>query len=318
MPGALAGVRIDLRGTSDVVQRTTTTDADGRYRVANVAPGSYGVVAVATEHEDQIYPAVPCERQYPVSQCAGRVLWESSLASGPLVADFALRRRAILRGRVRLDGLPVTSGAFQFTIFDSNRNRRPEGRLTWTGGGHYELHDVGAGTIYVGVEDWAITGSYPQMYLGTHCSFFVVMSVCEGPGITAIDVPDGGLVEDVDFDLHRAWAVYGIARDARDGSPVVGATISLWNASGTRVATATSRGDGRFRVNSPGDGTFRISVASQGYIDQVLGLAPCEEGSAGCGIAGGTVLEVPVEYFEPDRVQFSLSPSDAQFREGFE
>ena len=173
---------------------------DGQYRIEALMAGKYHVMATAKGYVAQEY-------EVGVFVNAGEV------TSG---IDFKLQREVTGTGaisgtvRASADGRPLAGAAvhaylpenpFVYAIVTSERD------------GSYRLTGLSAGA-YV-VEAW-FNGFAPEFY----------PEAVAADQAVAVQVPDGGVVEGVDFTLASGGTISGFVRHA-DGTPVVGAWVQV-------------------------------------------------------------------------------------------
>src|SRR5450432_3396866 len=111
-PGIVVGLRVGQPSTSFEPTYKGTTDPDGKYRISDVAPGSYEVAPVA--------PAFVVSDQANSRQTV--VLAEGESVDG---IDFALVRGGVITGKVSdADGRPVVEQRVNLLLADTQTNPR--------------------------------------------------------------------------------------------------------------------------------------------------------------------------------------------------
>jgi len=221
VPGSISGTVTSAKDGSLVVgatvtdgTRTTTTDATGRYTIANVPPGTYQVTASkAGYHSSTVTVTV--------------------LAGAAAVTDFSLSEIIVpgsITGTVTSakDG-SVIVGA---TVTDGTRT------TTTDPTGRYTIANVPPGTYQV----TAGKSGYQSSSL--------TVSVLSGTSAVA------------NFQLNEViipGSITGTVTSAKDGSAIVGATVT----DGTR--TTTTDATGKYTIANVPPGTYQVTAGKSGY-----------------------------------------------------
>ncbi len=236
----------------------TTSDADGRYRLANVPPGRYYLNPFA--------PAYVVSDINPADWRPGRML---NVAAGDKLEglDFTLTRGGVITGRVtNADGKPVVETMVRVMAADEADRKKPQYSVAkfafqTDDRGVYRLYGLSVGRylVYIGEspEDGMVrvggAGSYPRTFYGNTSDIAQAkpVEVTTGEEATAIDIVVGKPAQ--------SYAVAGRVVDER-GQPVTGASIVYGpiNAEGRFVGSfgadgskTNERGEFRLRGLSP-------------------------------------------------------------------
>lgn len=165
----LAGVTIALQGAEPTFDRArsaprATTDADGRYQVANVPAGRYRVQALAPVYTQ------PGLRSNPFINDGGKTV---NLGPGEAAenVDFVLTRGGVITGRVTsAEGKPVIAERVMITYADQTDQRGFSAMATAPN--EFETDDRGVYRVY---------GLAPGRY-------FVSVGIDRGPGSISVGV----------------------------------------------------------------------------------------------------------------------------------
>jgi thermitase len=215
--------------------RTTTTDATGKYTIANVPPGTYQVTASKSGY-------------YSSSSSV------TVLAGATALANFSLSEIIVpgsISGTVTSakDGSPIVGA----TVTDGTRTTSTDAM------GKYTIASVPPDT-------YQVTASKSGYYSSSS-------SVTVLAGTTAV----------ASFSLTEVpGAITGTVTSAKDGSPIVGATVT--DGTGTTTTDAT----GRYTIANVPPGTYQVTASKEGYVSVT---------SAVTVVSGGAVM-----------TNFSLSP----------
>jgi len=281
-----AGVDVILRSSAnsdvvDILQSTpavtATTDGDGNYRLAGVAPGGYRVVAYAPAYiiEGNITAFTPGK---PVNVAEGEAVEN---------INFSLTRGGVVTGTVTdPDGRPVIAESVKAYKLDENGKRQKSGVTVFdlTGGwqtddrGVYRIYGLEPGRYMVAAgassEDGAVRmggasgGAYYQR------TFYP--DATDEAKAKIIEIKSGDEAENVDIKLARAgrnktFAATGRVTEAESGKPVAGLMIGY---SITKEGSA-SFGFGNSATNSQGE--FRLEgLTPNSYQAFVVGLDQTE------------------------------------------
>ena len=196
---SLANVRINAENTQDGPSTGTSTDADGRYTIRGVAPGSYHIRA---EADDQNYISQFYDDQ--VNPDTADLFTISG--SAPVVGiDFGLRLGTSISGR-------VTDGETGLPIADMDVHAGPVregGHLSWTRtdrNGEYVTRGLPNGVMEVSVEG--------QTYIMER---------------TTVTISEAGVVLGVDLALKLGATFSGRVTDADTGLSPANVRINAEN-----------------------------------------------------------------------------------------
>ncbi len=252
----------------EVASAQGLSGSDGRFRLADLEPGSYLLSASRAGHAPARAVGVPAG--------AGEV-------------TLQLQAGGALRGRVRdrSTGAPVTT--FTVTV------RRAGGPQRWLplkavsvvdASGEYRLDDLPPGSVRV-------SASAP-----THAP----------SDDLEVTIPDPPGAATADFDLRPGGRVVGQVVDRASRGPVPGALVQVEGRAGADGSVIALRGetatgpDGRFELSGLPARPLSILVQAEGHHARILsGLTPPEGGALG----PVTVELSPVEAGEEPRVELA-------------
>ncbi|HEU4934506.1 MAG TPA: carboxypeptidase-like regulatory domain-containing protein [Pyrinomonadaceae bacterium] len=243
-----------------------TTDMDGFYRIANVPPGNYEVVATV--------PAfVPADRKD--GRAKQILVGDDDNVEG---VNFALVRGGVITGRVTdADGRPLIQQ--QVTIFQENAFNQPiqqpqiqrpifPATIAQTDDrGIYRVYGLQAGRYKVASgrsDETYITGTNPGR--STYKQVFYP-DVADQDKAKVIEVSEGSEANDVDISLGRAlqtFAATGRVIDGERGLPMPNVRFNVQRIVGPRVeyvnALAVSNVQGDFIIEGLIPGKYGINL----------------------------------------------------------
>lgn len=263
---AVAGVVVGLRKTEQFTPfepfQKATTDADGFYRITNVAPGNYEVV-----------PSTPAYVMADKKDPRGRqiLVGEDEDVDG---INFSLVRGGVITGRVTdADGRPVIQQ--QVTIFvetdfrqSPQQSQRPffaTQSVPTDDRGIYRVYGLQPGRYKVASgrgDDGYSSGASPGRY-----SFKQVFypDVTEQEKATVIDVTEGSEANNIDIALGRPLQTFtasGRVIDGEKGLPMPNIRFTFQRSIGERAEfvniLATSNTQGEFTVEGLLPGKYGV------------------------------------------------------------
>jgi protocatechuate 3,4-dioxygenase beta subunit len=251
-------VSISLLGNSGVEQppaSSAVTDAEGRYRLTNVAPGKYRVSVFA--------PAQVVEGERD-SLTSGKIV---NVAEGDNVedVDFSLTRGVVITGKVTDEkDRPVIAAPVKAYNLGADGRRRSAASLSlafvrWDTDdrGIYRIFGLEAGR-YLVVADIGFGGSTDHGYLRTFHPDAV-----EEAQARVVEVKSGEEAANIDIkvaSMAKGYVVTGRVVEAETGEPIPGVTVG-YNATGRG-------GSGSVSISSVTNalGEFRfLNVAPNSY-----------------------------------------------------
>jgi len=292
--GVVVGVRLMETSSYQPSRYKAVTDDQGNYKIINIPPGQYQVVAVAPVYisEDQV---------------RGKTLLINKDETVENV-DIALVRGGVITGRVTdSDGRPLIEEEVSLHPTEMSRgfyyspmNVRTDDR------GIYRIYGLPPGKYRVGagVRD-SFTGRQRSLYKLTYYP-----AAADVNQATVIEVTEGSEANNVDITLGRTMAKYsaqGRIVDGRTGQPVPNVRYGVkffmgeyGNGSMTTGSVSTSEGEFKLDNLSPGkyavffeptpEDDFRADSVRFEVIDQdITGLIV--RTSKGATISGVVVLE---------------------------
>ena len=236
------------------------TDADGKYRIRRIPPGSYSVRAIG-----QAFIGADDRQHYGYRITLDRGEVREGL-------DFSLRRGGVITGRVfEVGGRPVIEERISIKAVSEDGSQQID-YINWEGlgtddRGVYRIYGLlpGRYKLSVGIFRRQSQGQlyYPQTYY---------------PGVTdeakagIVEVTEGGEVVGVDIILARVrtFEVSGRLVDAETGKHQAGIK---WGYAGNGVSNFGEQSDanGGFRVTGLMPGRYKVIAACEGdyYMDPI-------------------------------------------------
>ncbi|MDX2031669.1 MAG: carboxypeptidase regulatory-like domain-containing protein [Blastocatellia bacterium] len=281
-----AGVEVVLKPTGDAnvdianertPPRTATTDAEGRYRMANLAAGLYRINVHAPAHVVAGDSANDFEAGKRVN------LADNETAES---VNFELTRGGVITGKViDQEGHPVIAEVVHAFRLDEQGKR---GRANALGSrfqtddrGVYRIFGLEAGRYLVGAGASADDGVLRMSGGGFFRRTWHPDAVEEAKA-KIVEVRPGGVAEEVDIRMARAakaFAASGRVIEAETGKPVAGLTIAY----AVTKKGSFSIGIGAAATNSQGE--FRLE-----------GLTPNSYSASTVGLGGRDLYAEPVEF----------------------
>ena len=310
-PGRITGSVTDVKDGSPIVgatlsagTRTVTTDASGKYAIANVPPGAYAVVASKDGYESSsltvnVYSGGTTLTNFSLSQIftpgsiSGSVTdsKDGSPMAGATVSDGTRTATTDATGTYSIANVPP--GTYQVTASKSGYQSSSLTVSVLAGAtavANLSLSQI----ILLG----SITGSVTDAkdgspIAGATVSDGTTTALTDGAGTYSInDVPAGsyqvvgskvgyqsssltvtvlsGPTAIANLALSQIIVtgnITGSVTDAKDASPMVGATVS----DGTR--TATTDATGTYSIANVPPGTYQVTASKSGYQSSSLTLS---------------------------------------------
>ena len=237
VPGIAIGWRKGDVYTPFEPYQKTTTDQDGFYRISNLAPGSYSLMAAA--------PA------YVVSDTGrqkGVLVGEDENVEG---INFSLVRGGVITGRVTdADGRPVIEqqvNFYQAEMYEQKVQRQiyAAGSVQTDDRGIYRLFGLNAGRykVAVGRSDDELNVTYSQQRNISYKQVFHP-DVTDQAKATVVEVSEGGEANNIDITVGRVvqtFSATGLVVD-ENGQPVPNLRLGLQRQLGQRIEFVNSFG----------------------------------------------------------------------------
>lgn len=304
------GVAVGLRKGGDAINPgepylRATTDHDGFYRFANLAPGSYSVT-----------PSAPAFVMADTKDTRGKsvLVGDDENVEG---INFALVRGGVITGRVTdAEGRPAVEQQVNIYSTDMFERQFPERPIFAVKSvqtddrGVYRVFGLGAGRYKVAA------GRTDEVFNPTLSQDRVVYKQVFHPDVTdqtkanVLDVTEGSEANNIDIALGRAlqtYSVSGLVIDNEKGLPVPNLRIGVQRRVGQRIeyvmSSSSSNSRGEFVVDGliPGKygvylspnqagGDMRAEPVSFDIIDQDVGGLTVKL-AKGASLTGFVVLE---------------------------
>jgi hypothetical protein len=266
MPAAGAQVLMQ-QGADPLVQRFANADAEGRFRVEHLAPGTYNVMHFA----DAGLTSADTGEPDPSELLTGMQLATATIVEGGIahvVLGAPAKNAVEFSGRVELDGQGV-AGIVVTLIPDrapGAENSAMKFASTDANGGFRATLD-GPGSYLVSLQKPGAAGQQQSIS-------------------QSIDVPEGAAYSHT-FELPIG-SIAGLVRDS-EGAPAVGARVTL-SVSGP-VKLGTAFGDNYAEVETDSEGRYELVWLAEGSYTVAAGGAPLGGMLGGTARAGRQVRE---------------------------
>lgn len=246
-PGVAIGLRKGDFSTPFEGYQRTTTDQDGFYRISNVAPGTYSIVAAA--------PAFVMSDAQDTGKQKNVLVGEGENVEG---VNFALVRGCVITGRVTdADGRPVIEqqvNVYPAAMYDQKVQRAiyATGSAQTDDRGIYRVFGLAPGRykVAVGRSDDEMNVMYTEPRNVFYKQVFHP-DMSDQAKATIVEVSEGGEANDIDITVGRSvqtFSASGILVDESD-RPVPNLRFGLQRQLGERIdymnnyAAGNSRGE---------------------------------------------------------------------------
>ncbi|MDX6711822.1 MAG: hypothetical protein QOH96_2838 [Blastocatellia bacterium] len=273
LPGIIVTLRSGGFGGQNPTQTApqAKTDADGKYRIADVPMGSWFVTPVAP-----VYTVPGASRITTTNDAV--VITGGDTVDG---IDFSLVRGGVITGKVTdTDGRPVIEQGISIQNMDAatqqgGRPNGPSGNFRTDDRGIYRIYGVPAGHYAVSVGSSQRFSAYSTIQGQVAYKQTFHPDVTDAAQATVIEVVEGAEVSTVDITVGRTVDEYSVTgrvidRDSGVPLPNVGFSLSILAGGGDRQRAmglmdlpVVSDSNGQFRVDNVVPGKYMISVAPQ-------------------------------------------------------
>jgi protocatechuate 3,4-dioxygenase beta subunit len=283
----LRRAQVQLNANDSQVRRTTTTDAEGRYRFTDLPGGRYSVIATKAG-----YVALQYGQRRSTEPGKPVLLGDGQTINA---VNLALPRGGVIAGRVTDEfGEPIARANVQamryFYSPDGQRRPQTNGTAMTDDLGQFRVFGLTPGEYivsasgqlgFVGFVGGPTTVDTSETYLTSY--YPGTPNILEAQTVSLAT----GQEMTVQFALGagRLSRVAGTVADST-GKPFANAITTLQTASGAFLGVGPSGG-----VTSP-DGTFSIANVAPG--DYVLNVQPTNRGAADTGLAESAAVPVTV------------------------
>jgi hypothetical protein len=292
-PGGMMIMNINgATGGNQSPPMSVVTDADGRFQMTGVAPGSYRISAYAPAY------VTPGESGGPINP--GRAI---TVAEGETIdnLEFTLRPGGVVTGKVTdAEGKPVIAERITAARVDESGKRsssRMPGLTQWETDdrGVYRIFGLDPGRYLIYAGSGADDMSFRFGSSGGYYKRTFHPDATEEPEARIIEVRAGAETESVDIKMARAtkgYAATGRVIEAETGKPVAGMMISY----GVTKGGFASMSMGGAATNSLGE--FRLEgLSPNSYKAQVVSIQATEfyAGPVSFEVIGGDVTGLEIK-----------------------
>lgn len=260
------------------------TNSSGEYELVGLDPGEYRLLADALyTYIDEVYDDIPCPRgSYYCDTSVGTPV-AVTVGSTTSHIDFLLDRASVVSGHVRdLDtGDPVSSAAV--VLYDAAGAWMNDDYTDVNG--VYSIGGLSAATYFVLAKH---SDYFDELYDDLPCEGGAP-SGCDPTTGTAVLVPPGDTVGDIDFELQTFGAVSGTVTDEVSGEPLRYVDVSIKRADGTTASYSSTHEDGGYRAGGLVTGTYFAVASHSAYLGELYDDTPCSDG---CDAQTGSPISV--------------------------
>jgi protocatechuate 3,4-dioxygenase beta subunit len=263
----LAGIEVQAVDAADRIHKRATTNALGQYSLAGLAQGGYYLRTNTNTHVNQVYNGVACVACNILSGT------ETSVISGQTVTgrNFTLQPGGRVQGTVtNASNAPIANVVVTLTT----RGGVPAGTATTNSTGQYQSPALPAGVYYARTSN--TQGYVNEVFDNLACA----PCLYSGTGITVAV----GSTSTADFSLIAGGRITGTVTDVSTTSPISGASVLLYAASGQLVETMTTNASGTYSttVGLP-PGNYYAYFEAPGYIPEIYNDLLCVSCSRNSG-----------------------------------
>jgi 5-hydroxyisourate hydrolase-like protein (transthyretin family) len=226
----------------------TWTDDHGAYAFHGLAPGRYRVGFSASGYLQRFYDgAATLGAATPVAATAGQTVAN---------VDAALPDGGAIRGTVTDAALDAPIGGVTVTAYDASTEAAVS-TTTTDAAGRYRLRGLPGGAYRVGYSAEDFDFGPPALYVPQYYPAAATL-----PAGSTVSVTTGQTTAGIDTALQQGGDVEGTVTNATTHAPAAGVAVTIYDAAGTNVGSATTSSDGGYAVPGLASGQYRVRFAT--------------------------------------------------------
>lgn len=291
---------------------SASADQNGNYRVGPLVSGNYFVVANASGFFNQIFNGIDCAQSCS-SQTASATAVHVDMNTRLGQANFNLTPLPPVYGHVQdaVTGIPLTNVTVLASITPPATFRVVSSAQS-DSNGNYTLTQVPAGRYYL----WAQSPDHiDQIYPTIPCEALPNgFTSCSVIGAQLLTIAPGQTPGNFNFSMYPASGISGHAtiRAGSNSDLPAQTQISVYDDTGTQVASANTDASGNYIVNDLEPGTYFASASANsywygGFLTQMWNMIDCQNQ---CAPTDGTPITVAPVATTPN-IDFNLIATTA-------
>lgn len=223
----IPNVEVRFFETSGADFTLTTTDGSGAYSRDGLVAGNY---VVWTRNEvgfiDELYDDIPCAGGCNYYGGTPVPVAQGNDASG---IDFELRNGGRISGVVTADGAVALEGV-DVQVFDDDGDLITTG-VTDVTGAYFSPTGLPTGDYFVRTRN--DQGYFDELWDDISCP-----GDCDPLEGTVIEVTEGAVTPDRDFELSSGAQISGVVTSSGDGAPITSVRIDVYDGGGSWVSSS--------------------------------------------------------------------------------
>jgi hypothetical protein len=295
----IPGVTVNVYDSAGAMVRSATTDGAGEFGAASLTPGIYYVLTGGgTSYIDKLFNDLPC----PYGSCtptAGTPVVVSAGANTPNV-NFSLSPGGVIAGTITASGGATPLSGINVLVYDGSGSIAARG-TTNASGVYGTTPGLPTGTYYARTSN--TVGRADQLYFGIPCAG----GSCAIAGGTPVSVTAGVTTPGIDFSLAPvSGQIAGTIADSATALPIGGVAVTIYDASGAAIGTATTAADGTYKTTTglQAGSYYLRTTTSPGYLYQIYGGTTC--GLSCPSVTTGTPVTLAANDSSASGINFAL------------
>jgi hypothetical protein len=285
----LANIEISVLNSAGQQYVRVFTAGDGTFTTRRGVPsGSYYLRTLNTAgYINRFNDGTVCVGTCSVNTITSVTTVEGATTPG---VDFNLSIGGRISGVIKDDqtGTPLPS---VFVSILTSNGGQVSSTFSVTNGSYVSGDGLPSGTYYVRAS--SATGNASQGYISELYDDVSCAAGCQTSLGTPIAVTAGATTPGIDLELRKGGRVTGLVTSNFNGAIISNATVSIFNTTGTTVASGVTDATGRYvTVAGIVPGQYIVRVANfSGFINEVYPDIPCI--GALCPPGAGTTVNIP-------------------------
>jgi 5-hydroxyisourate hydrolase-like protein (transthyretin family) len=285
----LSGIPVTIYNSQGSGVASTTTDAQGNYRISGLQTGSYFAQTNSPDYLNRLYNDLPCQNCTVTSGTAINV--QDGMETAGI--NFSLNQLGKVSGRVIDELTQAPLNSTYVIVYNAQGSSLASSPTDATG--NYTVSGLPNGAYYVKTS--AYYGYANEVYNNVVCNNCAV-TIGQAVNVTLDSTTSG-----INFALQPGGRISGFVTEAVTGLPVTSVFITIYDASGNSVNSVYSYNSSGFYQSDPfTPGTYYAKISNQqSYLDMLYNNNTCTS----CSVTSGTPITVTAGNTTPN-INFAL------------